>query len=372
MLFYITLFIILSLMYLLSAYVRVIKDEVYALACALLYFVMALRKKSVGTDTGVYVWLYLSNGESHHSFQQVVADNQSLPMVYRLYCYTIFQLFPSGQAIIIFNSAIIMIATFLFIKEYSSNKIFSLLLYVFSFSYFSAFNIMRQSVAIALILLSLVCLKRRKILLSVVFLSLSVGFHPTSLFMICVILLALQTCVTKREFKPRFVLVLALAASLAFRILYQTLFSYFISYFSHYSMYEEGNSAFSVNDVNQGRQSLIYIAILLFLFWVLQNKNIYIRLQTNKKLRFMWSIGSICVGFGIFCTGVELLARLLYFMLPILVCVISDLAYECDLFEHTFWYRVILFICFLSLCLYMIFSNYGQVLPYEFFWEGVR
>lgn len=333
-----------------------------------LFFFMAFRSSSVGADTANYSNLFVIHGFSYGSIADVWASKGDITALYDSYAWVLYQLFPYQQAILICNSAIICLGVYLFIREFSETEVFSTLLYVFSFCYFFAFNGMRQSVAGSIVLLALVCMNRKKYAGEIALLLVALGIHQTSLFMYPVVA-ACHVLGKSERFGASYVLIACLAVALGIRLLYEPLFSAFSGLFTNFSTYADGGGPFSSADTTQGRQAILYGAIALFLLVSSRMPVVAEAVRGAEHGRVLWFIGSLCVGFGLFCTTYELLARLIYYMLPGLACLLGLVTKQIDLGNKTVLIRMGLLGCYFALCVYMLFSNYSIVVPYHFFWE---
>ena len=135
-------------------------NDVYLfLVFFMLGLVMALRAKSVGTDTFTY---YIINQKirNSYSFEDALKSStlSSAPL-YVLYSYVLSHMFDSNQMILMLNSLIICVGFYRFIKKTSTNYIYSSLLFMLLTLYFESMNGMRQFVAIALALNAFLFLK---------------------------------------------------------------------------------------------------------------------------------------------------------------------------------------------------------------------
>jgi hypothetical protein len=335
-----------------------------------LFFLMAFRARSVGADTNNYVWLFMSHGMSYSSLADVWASKGDITALYDTYAWVVYQLFPFEQSILVCNSLIICLGVYLFIREFSETEVFSALLYVLSFCYFFAFNGMRQSVAAAIVLMALVCMRRGKYVPEVLLLVVALGIHQTSLVMVPVVIAA-HVLRRSMKFGVTWMFVECIAVALAVRVFYGPLFNTFSDLFSRFDVYSVGGGPFSVADTTQGRQAILYVVIAVFMLVAVRMPGVSRAIAGSEDNRVLWLIGSLCVGFGIFCTDYELLARLINYMLPALGCVLGTLAKRLDRGNKTVFVRMGLLTCYFVLCVYMLQVNYSIVVPYRFFWEGI-
>lgn len=333
-----------------------------------LFFFMAFRARTVGADTNNYVWLFMNHGLSYGDIAQVWASKGDITALYDVYAWLVYQLLPFEQAILVCNSIVICTGVYFFIREYSDEQVLSVLLYVLSFCYFFAFNGMRQSLAGAIVLMALVCVNKKKYGFTVILLVLALGIHQTSLFMVPVCI-AVCLLAKVRKYNPAIVMLLCIGAALAVRLLYLPLFGVFAGLFDHFSMYGESGGPFSVADSTQGRQTILYVIIAVFALVASRRPGVSEAISESRCARTLWLVGSLCMGFGIFCTDYELLARLIYYLQPGLACLLGFLATRLDVGEKTALVRMGLLAGYFVLCIYMLQANYSDVVPYRFFWK---
>lgn len=329
-----------------------------------LFLLMGLRAKSVGADTENYVNLFVIHGAFSGGIRNIWESTGGITALYDIWAYIVYLILPYEQAILITNSAIIVLGVALFINEFANNKLYSLLLYVFSFCYFFAFNGMRQSLAGSLVLMAVVLFSHGRRIWPFLLAICAIGVHQTSIFLIFALAASWIAACCKWLTRDR-LLAIALAAAFLISSLYTPLFNTFTSIFDHYSMYEQGQSQFSSSDATQGRQAILYLVILVFVMVVIRNSAGGDHCLTSSRCgRTIWFMGSMCIGFGIFCTSYELLARLLFYLVPFFCCSLDDVCFMIDKKNRTVLFRFSIAACYLVLCIYMLSSNYSIVLPY--------
>lgn len=228
----------------------------------------AIRDVSVGTDTKMYVdffsmdwtyfeWWIVAGIEPGFAFSiklmQLIGINDYF---YFLLLYSI-----------IYNTLIIST-----IYRISSGKYLSLIIFLTSSSlYFSHFNILRQSIALAIFVFSLRYLFAGKVIKTYSLLVLAIFFHFSA-----VILLAVPIIYKNINKRP----VVIICASVAFLIIYSNaslVFSYFgdVVGTSKYTVYSKSNSF--------GGGYFIYVSLILFFsIYVL----LYTKLRCDKNYRF--------------------------------------------------------------------------------------
>lgn len=155
---------------------KILFNQIYYTIIGLLIFLMAFRSLAVGTDNSTYAYYYnlFCNGE-------LSIVNDKLEIGFSTYFYIFAKINASYMVVQCFTSLIIIIPFVLFINLYSKNKILSVFLYITLANYFSAFNAIRQNMALAILLIGiLIYLKNKNIFLYLSFVILAMLFHYTA------------------------------------------------------------------------------------------------------------------------------------------------------------------------------------------------
>ena len=140
------------------------------LCFVVLTFVSGLRGGNVGTDTNSYLNIFLiSNG----------LQNGHIRIEFLFYALNrIVGIFTDNpQWILLVSSAIISFNILSFIKNNSNDVCLSVFLYVCLFYYLASFNVMRQYIAISIILYSIKYIKDERFLPFLVSVIVAMGFH---------------------------------------------------------------------------------------------------------------------------------------------------------------------------------------------------
>lgn len=134
-------------------------------------FLAFSKSLSVGTDTYNY-YLNFLNIKSY-LFERTYSGTQKL-----WYYYNIVLKEFSNYDLFIFSCYFIIIFCFFYsFYKKSSNPVFSVLIFVLMYFYFSSFNIMRQYIALSIISVSYVFLTAKKYLIFLILIVLALGFH---------------------------------------------------------------------------------------------------------------------------------------------------------------------------------------------------
>ncbi|PRD16788.1 EpsG family protein [Pantoea coffeiphila] len=264
---------ILILCFIAEAIRKVFPNKLINFLCVTFIIVLAsimpaIRDVSVGTDTNMYVkffamdWTYLE-WWTIAGVEPGFASCIKLLQLFGVKDYFYYLLLYS----VIYNTLIIST-----IYRLSSGKYLSLIVFLTSSSlYFSHFNILRQSIALAFFVFSLRYLLAGKTLKTYLVLVTAVFFHFSA-----VILLAVPVIYKNINRRP----VLIVCASIAFLILYSNA-SFVLSFAgdltgtSKYTAYKKTNSF--------GGGYFLYTSLIFFISTYIL---LYTKLRTDKNYRF--------------------------------------------------------------------------------------
>lgn len=254
-------FILVSIFMLFGTFFSKGKQDIFiAVSFILMFYILAYRGLSVGTDTLNYEMAFnnLSSGadwiRSELEFGWVFLNDAVI-------------LFDGEfRDLLVISAALTLLPIFYVAKKYSYNPMLTILFYYLFYFYFYSFNIMRQSIAISIIFLSLAAFLNNRIKTFLFFIFLASTFHYSA-FIFLFIYLAKIGWEKKNIY-------LSLIVSLLFGILGVDIFSKiisFVGYSSYILDYEYG-------DVVGNLLFLLVINTILFLF-LLSEKNISIYMK---------------------------------------------------------------------------------------------
>lgn len=206
---------------------RTMKEEkALLLSFVLISLIAALRSPDVGVDTRQFYDAFYRIGESPSlgSFR--------FEFGFTLLCKILYLLFENGQSLIIFTSIFINFSVYRFIRNNSKNSFQSLMLYIFMNLFFNYMNIMRQAMAIAVLLLGYDLLREKKYFSYLIVILIASQFHVSAL--LAVGLIALKAI----RFNKKSVISLAVAGIIVFALLNQV-FDLLIFIFPKYSSYKD-------------------------------------------------------------------------------------------------------------------------------------
>lgn len=182
-LFYLAIILSIFIVSLVTKNSRYHKIWLFSYSLIVLTLVSGLRSADVGTDTQMYIDAYEEIGNSPFPFTNVRYEF-GFSLLFNL-CYKISS---NPQFMLLVTSFIINFGVLYFIFKMSPDPSFSILLYLFSFNYFISFNLMRQYLGTAIVLLFIPCLKKKHYILYLIGCLLSVLFHKINIVLALLIL----------------------------------------------------------------------------------------------------------------------------------------------------------------------------------------
>lgn len=240
---------------------------------AIMFLVMALRDRSIGTDTELYCNVFNNIANSTDIFN--VSDASVLYAIYNKVVFLIFGLYP--QWIIVFNSLIITILICVFAYKNSDNVVMTLLYFMLFYHYFQAFNLARQYIAILLVANSFYFIHKRKMVGFLVLVAIAIMIHNTAIIFLPVGLILFAKLDLKRILKVS-------AITTVILYFYDNIINLFLMIFPRYSMYFKGSELFY--NTGEGKRiiiTILYLVIVVFAIILMRRKNKEDEKEKKKK-----------------------------------------------------------------------------------------
>ena len=351
----------------------------------LLILVAALRSVNVGTDLAAhYAKRYVQMAS--YSWRQV--PEFAAMSTYELgYCYLtklLSTICPNVQFYIAATSLFTYGVTARFIYKNSCDVKMSTYIFVMTCTYYNYMNIVRQAIAISIILLGFEFLKKtdnkiRNYTIYAISVLLASSIHASAIF--CILLILFK----ELKFKIKDILI-GLAGTLIFYILYQQVFNLIINIFglsNEYIGYLTKESE-SVGHINL--QSIYMFVTIAMAFaigcvtLVIQRKNHLIRISKNNKQEyFLLSNESFLLYTGLLATVCRLMVfrmniinRYSYYFIPFVLLLYPLAIYNCKSKSNK---RVVKWLVYIILIIYYVWmtvvyeASFHRTVPYEFFWK---
>ena len=306
-------------------------NSILKLLCFITFCILGFRSYSIGSDTSSYIEEYISGDY----FIRIVDQGFS----YFNYWLHEFGLSPRLYLMIV--SLIIVLPVFAFISRYSQiNKSFTVLLYL-SIGNFT-FNLagMRQSLAIAFILIGLVLFNRiertlPKYIIVISAIYLAYMFHYSAI--VCILLIPLLWFSDYRFPKDKkFIKILLIALPII--IMYSTKYVANVVNFFMISKYENYETVFG--DANVISYIVIPYCIYLYTLFLYFRSN---SSDWEKNFCFYCSIVHMCIAA---CTlYMPMLGRFEYYFSMPLICLIANLTMKLPLSTRQLFVFAISIVC---------------------------
>lgn len=292
-----------------------------------------------GTDYAMYEYMY---------FNQYAQNIEKVEIGYKILMQLSYQLF-GENAYLFFTlcSALTILPIYIIIKKYSNKPGESLFYFVALGFYVLSFNMVRQSIALAICFFALKYMFNRKIIKYVITILIASLFHMTALIMIPMYWIA------NLQFNKKKLLILLIVLSFS-GILFNPIFNYFTSIIPQYSMYSSYGNAHA--GIGTYIVDSIYIILIILIIlnknrMINENKKYIINLITFSMFFIMLSIQNI------------LFARLIYYwLIPIVLILPEIITTVKKQYRNTM--QLFIVICFLLFYFINIYSFNG-VYPYE-------
>ena len=310
----------------------------------LLWALTAFRAPEIGNDTKNYIYFYNTIGATGFN------NEIEVEVGYIIYCIVLNFLGFSAQQYLIITATICWLGVGIYILKYSKNILFSLCLaFCFCFSNFT--NILRQDIAMVIILYVYVLFKQKKYVRSFLLLVLAGLFH-TSAF--CFILIYFYNFFPKKSKTVVilcFIIILASVSGLITTLLAEILPEYYNYFFGKYS--GTGYLAVAVAVI----RSLVFYIVL------------YCATKGSKdrESKIIYGNGFLALLFICFGFTVNLFSRItFYFLFPMIVDIPNSL-YSGQFKKRNRWIILI----GLILLAYFIVSiimrpEWNNLYPYKF------
>ena len=152
------------------------KKTALCLSFILITLIAALRKYSVGIDTASFYNAFerIANSKSWNYL-----DFRFEPGFYYL-CKILSLISKNPQILIVFTSIFINVSVYHFIRKYSSNTFMSTILYILMNVFFSYMNVMREALAITILLYGFEFLLDKKYIKYIFFVIIASFFHTAA------------------------------------------------------------------------------------------------------------------------------------------------------------------------------------------------
>ncbi|NCB92490.1 MAG: EpsG family protein [Clostridia bacterium] len=332
-----------------------------------LFLLMAVRAETVGRDIHIYrdKFQIIATADTWKEIMEAVDNAWAYCLLNKAV-----SMFGDFRLMMIVTAFIILVSIAVYIYYFSDNVVISTYCFVVLFFYLHTYNLSRQFLAIALILLAL-CFRCRKryILCGFLFL-LAVGIHSTAIFALPLLVINRERITVK---KMAIYMMAFTVLSILLTVGFSRVVSVFALIFPRYQFYLQGGE-FSIYNQSSGAVVLLALFYLLVAAMaVVIQSNILngIDLEFMDQSRMRYLIIAVTVGgmMGILSGSNQAMTRMLYFYQIHTICLIPNAFGKLQ--QYRFYYPLYYGLLLLLLVPFTIclLRNFGYVVPYISLWQ---
>lgn len=329
----------------------------FYLCMLILCFLASFRSSIVGNDTQSYIYIFEQSAD-------YLANGSRFEIGYVYFNYLLSKITSEPQYVFIICSLVIYYSYSRFIWKYSKMPWLSLLLF-FLLTFGSTVNIMRQMLAISILLWSVDFVIQKKPLLFVATIALATLFHNTAFLFAPIWLLS------KLQLNRRTALLMTVIA-LTMYVGFAGLLNYAFGYLSMYEYYSEGKYFEGEVRLASMIQLLISLGVSVFGYLAYQrNNNVQWKLSDEgmsyKLLLLMQFIATVIF---FLCLRVNLLDRIaLYYSTFSIINIANAISLYPNYRRKSLAMTVLIFLLVYNSTIMTLRPEWNRVYPYEFCWQ---
>ena len=361
------IYILLILVSLICAPLAKRRKEYYlTLVFFLLVLVSAFRGLDVGADTVNYCKLYQNIARA--PFAKL--SDMGVEVGFSIFCKLLSLISTDPRFFLIASSLLINYLVALFIYRTSNDVVMSTFLYMSMYVYLATFNAIREYMAIAIVLMAYVSLKRQKIVRALIITLIAASFHYVALFFLPLIFIS--------KFKNnKKTIALVTMVLIVLSTLAETLVNFIINnvpkyrYYLYYDYFTEGKGL----DIN----IIIYFAQFVALIFVFYNLS-KLKSKPQKLLSANFEHSDAAVLSDLWLLNIIIMVSLALSIMGISIRLVHRVNYLFFFFMIIYIPKMLTFfknknkplmqfLCIICLCIYyvlMMSHNNHYVVPYSF------
>lgn len=318
----------------------------YFLICCYLFLMAACREYTVGRDTLQYV----------NAYEKLIVRDAYEPG-FKIFLNILYEINPNYEFLIVISSVLILVPVFLYIYRNAANRFLSLYFFI-TLNFFATYmNVMRQAIAIAIIIVGWELYKNtNKIIFFGLFVVIATMFHYSA------IITLMFPVIDKYELDYRFIFCIVLLSSCLFFWLKEVFV--WIAYNIEFAKYYEYVGSQYMN-------SNYFGAVLQFLTWAMIFCVIYKFMKSNSNFNIRTKNFYINTIFAtviilLFSIKVGVVERFRYFFDIFSIVSLSYLHFE---FEENRKNILLFIMCFIAFAYWMIIATFRpewfNIVPYK-------
>lgn len=333
---------------LLANFFKHFEKVIYFIIGLQLFFISALRNTNVGTDLPVYLFhMYRVNNLSWNEL-----DSINFEYGYVLLTKIISSIYCDEMFYIMITSAIIVIGFMRYTLAFSKMPWLSIFLLIALGNYTHSFNIIRQYIAIVIVLSSIKYIYEKKLLPFVLIVLIATMIHISAL-----VFLILYP-ISRIKINSIYLTIIGLATFLVF--LFKKELVNFI-----FAMYQGRTELNVVSGEGQGMLVLLSFVTICGLFF---KDNV---LKKDDKLAIFYHMMIISIPLQVLSLEFSLFVRVVtYFSIAMIIMIPNVIASFQSIYERIIAIMIVCF--FTSVYFYVLVltgNNTSNIIPYMFIWE---
>lgn len=323
-----------------------------------LFFISSLRSRQIGIDLKRYIPRFYLIARTEWGSMFSLRHKVDFEYGYILYNKIISIFFNHGQMLIVITSAIIMISFAYFIKKYSKIPWLSFFLFITLAFYGRSFNVLRQYIAMSILIFSIKYIKERQLLKFLICITIAMSIHTTAFVFIILY--------------PMYNIRISYKYLISFSIFSSIIgfSSRYIIYFGlKYTQYDKFIQKIG-SGLGNGTGEGMLIVLIGVIVGMLIFKNNFEHVDNNSRLWFHMLL--IAIFFNILSLNLAVFERVMrYFMIAMIVSIPNTIYSVTD--KKLKYIGIIAVLVLTSLYYFNIvmidYSSSSGIIPYRFMWQ---
>jgi len=318
--------------------------EIFFLVTCIALMLIAAFRVNIGRDYDTYTssLVYLHKGSSLSWLNYEPG--------FMLLCKLLAPFTKNGHIIIIVTSIITMGLVYVSIKKYSVNAFQSLFLYYSLYLFCNSLNLVRQFIAIGIILVSLNAIMNQQLFKSMLCIGIAAMFHSSAL--LCIPFFFFQ----KIKMSKRVIISISLvAAFIAF--FYEYIIRIVAILLPKYARYLEGAGSSSYFNI-------LILALSLIMLLYIKEYSLY-GVADDKMLNFFISATVFCMIITAFTVKIVYFARASFYFFAISIFSIPYCWNQTKGRIEQYVFKAVIIVAAIILFLHLLNANTGTIAPYQ-------
>ena len=342
-----------------------------ALFLCVFTIIMGFKSINVGNDTPSYVELY----NRLHNMSSFTDPSSRFEVGYQIYNKIIGMIWDDYQALFLITAIICIGCIGYGIMNLSQNWQYSLFLFIGLRFYYFFLSGIRQSMAVSIIIVAYVFLKRRKNILFIMLVLLAMTFHFSAVIFFFALPLSYMKFDSKSIIKVLFGVIVVYVF---FGPLLSLVLSHLPSYYSHY-MLTEASSANNLSDFIHAIIPCLFLLLAYILNYnsVIDESHIPNQNQTRELLVYhrdgevQLLFLLVAAGLSLVSTRASIIDRMVqYYWIFSIISVSNMISSIKNQRNRVEWLLLITFcVIVYNVALLLLRPEWNAIVPYEFFWS---